>query len=148
MKKFFVSIALILVLASIGYTAQLGIINAQRTQYDSGQVAFYSAATGTTAETTAGYAIFDYPQSSVGCDVMSGASGSTGIATVKFYVNQGTSTTIFDTSTYMTITVVPSLTASVLKTGFVANQPFRTIYATVTTPSKTTVMTVNCSAKR
>lgn len=144
MKKILVVLA-ILVIATTVYAGVANQINQQRTMFDSAQATLLSGTTGTTAAYTTNYVTFDYPMSSLGCDVLTSASATTGAVVTQFYVNQGTSTTIFDTTSAMTVTVTPSLTLQKMSTNWITGKPFRTVSAVITTPNGTTPVNISCS---
>jgi hypothetical protein len=143
MKKIF---ALLIALAIMISTS---VVYAEGTKLFSQQVTLYSAVVGTTAATTATAFTFDSPVKNIACDLISSPSTTTANTSFILYGNQGSSTTLFDSTAYITTaTLASSLTLTVMKT--VNSQsgvhfPVRTISAVVTATSTTQRITLNCT---
>ena len=115
-----------------------------------GQVTLYSQATGTTAAVTTSVYTFDQVMKYGACDLISGLSATTANVTLVVKGNQGSSATLFDSTAYLitSTTLASSLTVTGMKTIPFASgvaAPFRTIQATITAPTTTQVITLNCS---
>ena len=112
------------------------------------QTTLMSAATGTTVAVLKTFT-FDYPVSKIACDLTSGPTTTTENIAFAVSGNQGTSTTLFDTGTVYLITaksIATSTTVTVMKTYATVDVPFRTMSASITSPTYTTnVITVNCT---
>jgi hypothetical protein len=112
------------------------------------QVTLMSAATGTTAAVLKTFT-FDYPVSKIACDITSGPTATTENITFSVSGNQGTSTTLFDTGTVYLITaktVATSTTLTVMKSYATVDVPFRTMSASITSPTYTTnVIGLTCT---
>lgn len=141
MKKIFaVFVLLVLVVfTTVAIAGQAGIINRQSAG-QSGLVQLYSQATGTTAATNTNYAVFDYVMNNVSCDIM--VSPSTA-GTVTFLVTSSVnSTSAFDFTP--NIATTSTITTGGIRTISKTGVPFRVLQATVTAPTTTAVITVNC----
>jgi len=116
------------------------------------QVTLYSAATGTTGAVKTNAFTFDRVMNNLACDFITGVSSGTSNVTFVLSRNQGSSTSLFDTGTVYGIasfTLASSTTLTVMASkAATAGQPFRTIQATITSPTTTQVITVNCSASQ
>lgn len=120
------------------------------TSVKTGQVTLVNAATGTTSAVNYTYT-FDNVMKYIACDLVTGISAGTSNVTLVINGNQGTSSTLFDSTAYLvaSTTLASSTTATVMKTVTTASsvpKPFRTIQAVVTSPTTTQVITLNCSA--
>lgn len=116
-----------------------------------GQVTMYNQATGTTDAVNTATFTFDNLMKYIACDLKSGVSSTTSNVTLVIDGNQGTSTTLFDGTPYLlaSTTMASSASVAVMKTVTTASsvpKPFRTIRATITAPTTTQVITLNCSA--
>lgn len=111
-----------------------------------------STATGTTSAYNTGLNFtFDAVMDHLSCDFITVASGTTGNTTYVIDANQGSSTTLFDSTTYgiLSFTQAGSASASVISSKtMTVDYPFRTIRATVTAPTITATYTINCSGSQ
>lgn len=148
MKKIFASVVLILVLvayAAVSFGAGAGVFSQQVT-LASGVT---TTATSSTVYPSGGAFTFDYPVNNVACDVIAGlASAANTTVGVRIDMNQGSSVTLWDTSTSVTTSIASSTTVTALK-GWKATtnlSPVRTIRAVVTGQTSTAQgVTVNCT---
>lgn len=152
--KSFLSVLLVacMVLAGVvAFGAQAQLVNVQGASTPSAQVTLISAATGTTGAYTTNYAVFDYPMNNLACDFISGQSSGTSNVAFALQANQGSSTTLFDTAANFglasfNLASVTTAAGSIATKSIFVGKPFRTIVATVTSPTTTQVITINCSA--
>ena len=113
-----------------------------------GQATLVNAATGTTSAVNYTYT-FDNVMKYIACDLISGPSTTTSNVTLVVNGNQGSSSTLFDSTAWLIASsTLASAATSVMKTVTTASsvpKPFRTIQAVVTSPTTTQVITLNCS---
>ena len=150
-KKFLavlISVVVVLVIGTLAWAGQAGVFNKQNNGV-SGAATLWSAATGTTSAYTTNYATFDYPMNNVVCDVMM-TPYSAGTLTFTVNGNGGTSATSFPATPYLVTTATLSASSATNNIAVVkaTATPFRTIVATITAPTTTAVVTVNCSANQ
>ena len=148
MKKIFavLMICAVMVFSTAVFAGQATIYN-RVSNGTSAMVSLMSGSTGTTSAANTNYGMLDYPFRTVGCDVITYPTSSTGVITVLLYSNSS-GTTLFDTVTpaiASSFTITPSLTIPVMKTITKSQNPFRTIMGVVTSPVTTTKIDINCS---
>ena len=145
MKKI---LGLVLILCFVIVVPAMAVENGTSVKW--GQVTLVSAATGTTSAVNYTYT-FDNVMKYIACDLITGISSGTSNVTLVINGNQGSSSTLFDSTAYLVAssTLASSATLTVMKTVTTASsvpKPFRTIQAVVTSPTTTQVITLNCSA--
>lgn len=134
MKKISVAV-LCLILAVMVATA----FAASGVQQGNQNVTLYSAVTGTTAATNSSIFTFDYPMTSIQCDLV---VSPTFTSTMKIDSNI-TGTNVFDANNVLISTV--TLTTGQIRSGYASSRPFRTIRATTSAGTTTQLIQVNCA---